>query len=410
MNKENFCWLCIEPYVQITFRKNRVLFYNTLNNKILIYDDVSSRLRVSRSLSKQANGYVIKLTQKELKSPGIRSFVRDLRKNFMGDLIESSWSDVKPVNILPYPVIREPKPGTPFKMEEVLFEATLHLSYCNTGICKKYQAAYNQFVFPVFKYVKTKKLNWDFVKQILSETGSHNNLTLNILGAGIQDYLKFNELCSLLGIRDHRKRYYFFPDFELKEWKSNWKNTIFIFLLTPPFNPSAIQQIQKDILHLNEQIAVEWDFIVQDPQELEEAGKVALELGLKDFFYRPFYNGLNKTFFLEYIFITEEDILQSHPDQRQIFARKLINETSNGKLTILPDGSVYANVNEPWLGNIGNSSLQEMVKNELKHGNSWNRVRSSVTPCKQCLYQLLCPPISNYELVLKKFNLCHIIK
>lgn len=38
----------------------------------------------------------------------------------------------------------------------------------------------------------------------------------------------------------------------------------------------------------------------------------------------------------------------------------------------------------------------------------WFRVRNQVQPCRTCVYEVLCPPLSNYEYALHRNNLCHI--
>ena len=85
-----------------------------------------------------------------------------------------------------------------------------------------------------------------------------------------------------------------------------------------------------------------------------------------------------------------------------------MNDIFFGTLTIFPSGEVYANVNYPALGNIQNSSLKELVYKELTEGNAWLKVRSNEKPCNQCINKSLCPSISNYELVIGRYNLCKV--
>ncbi len=89
-----------------------------------------------------------------------------------------------------------------------------------------------------------------------------------------------------------------------------------------------------------------------------------------------------------------------------IYSRQLVNDY--GKLTIMADGKIYANLNDPVLGNASKNSLEEVVLKEIKQGKSWKRLRTRVMPCRHCVFQHVCPPISNYELVLKKYNLCKV--
>lgn len=80
-----------------------------------------------------------------------------------------------------------------------------------------------------------------------------------------------------------------------------------------------------------------------------------------------------------------------------------------GKINIISNGDVYANVNHPILGSIYTHSIVEIVQYELDEGKSWLRVRDQ-NPCNTCVYQWLCPSPSDYELFIGRSNLCHVIK
>ena len=79
-----------------------------------------------------------------------------------------------------------------------------------------------------------------------------------------------------------------------------------------------------------------------------------------------------------------------------------------GRLSILPNGDIYANIYHNKLGNILKDKLNEIIENEIINGKSWLNVRRLVEPCKNCVFELVCSPISNYEYAIKKFDLCNI--
>lgn len=49
--------------------------------------------------------------------------------------------------------------------------------------------------------------------------------------------------------------------------------------------------------------------------------------------------------------------------------------------------------------------LLELITNELEQNTAWRKIRNE-KPCNECLYQYLCPPVSNYEMIFNKQNLC----
>ena len=84
-----------------------------------------------------------------------------------------------------------------------------------------------------------------------------------------------------------------------------------------------------------------------------------------------------------------------------------MNENFFGKLTIVPSGEVYANVNCKPIGVYPQDSLKKLVFEELVHSTAWFRLRDK-QPCSGCANKYLCPSVSNYELVTGKDNFCFV--
>ena len=122
----------------------------------------------------------------------------------------------------------------------------------------------------------------------------------------------------------------------------------------------------------------------------------------------PYYNGNNEDFFKEYVYNDLESILEYPIDKQTIFRRQTINENFFGKLFILPDGEVHANMNCASLGNIKELSLSEIVYKEMTQSSAWFKLRDK-GKCRNCINKYLCPSISDYELTLQKYDLCHIV-
>lgn len=142
--------------------------------------------------------------------------------------------------------------------------------------------------------------------------------------------------------------------------------------------------------------------------DLKKVNSLINSLNLMNVSIKPYYKGINSAFFKEFVYIEAVDLLSKRLEKREIFAHKTLNLFDFGRLTILPDGKVYSNVNFPAIGTI-NDNIKELLYKELFHGKSWRRIRNK-KPCSNCVYQWLCPSPSNYELVIGKPNLCHIIE
>jgi pseudo-rSAM protein len=131
------------------------------------------------------------------------------------------------------------------------------------------------------------------------------------------------------------------------------------------------------------------------------------ELEFEDIIFIPIYNN-NISFFESEVFIDKDDIDTMQLNKKEIFIRQTLNTFDFGRLNIMPNGFVYANVNNPSLGKIDDSPYSIVYK-EFTEGKSWFNIRDK-KPCTDCLYQWLCPSPSNYEIAIGKSNLCHLIK
>ena len=123
--------------------------------------------------------------------------------------------------------------------------------------------------------------------------------------------------------------------------------------------------------------------------------------------YIPIYNGNNLIFFKNNVFLNEDDICNQSLSMQEVFRREKINEFYFGSITIMFDGNVYNNIHSECIGNVlfKHNLLQLLSNNSID--NSSFLTRDKIEPCNKCIYRFLCPPISNYEFVMNRFNLCN---
>lgn len=154
-------------------------------------------------------------------------------------------------------------------------------------------------------------------------------------------------------------------------------------------------------------IPFQWVYLLSDEAQMEELEQLETLYGEENIEVRPIFTGENFDFFENNIFLTEEDIMHPDCDKQDVFAHQVMNTNFWGRLSILPDGNVYSNLNLPPLGNL-EDRLYDLIVDEMKSHRAWRWTRDEITPCKDCLFRYLCPSPSNYELVIGKPNLCHI--
>ena len=120
-----------------------------------------------------------------------------------------------------------------------------------------------------------------------------------------------------------------------------------------------------------------------------------LSEGLQNIKYVPVYNGCNDKFFMDNVFLREEDILASHLSRRQVFMHQVLNTEFFGRLSVMPDGKVYSDLTSPALGTVSDS-VYDLILKEMEENHSWRRIRNR-GQCAGCLYRYLCPSPSIYE-------------
>lgn len=419
MNEQNRSyWFFIDPYVHVSVKNNTVLLYNPLSGKVLEYSNVPRITNLIRRLRSKKNLMVIKLKEKELDEISVLQFVKDIRKHFMGDLIDTSFSKGKPIQMMPRVKIQkdikfrknEPERSGDGNMMQYLSEVSLYINgECDLN-CEICSGSYKQSLCCTKGNKKGAELDISKLKDSIEKIQYHLTGCVNILGGNIFKYSKLETLASALCDQP-------FPVI----WYSHYSNLImskkrlgildfdvsFVKILVNfPCNKEKFEMALELVRHQN--IGHEVVFIIQDEDELNTAQDIISSLQVHTYSIHPYYSGNNMKFFEKNIFTNKEDILDAKPTQKDIYARGKVNPINFGKLTVLNNGSVHANVNAPRIGFLGKDSIHDLVFKEMYHGRSWRRTRQNVAPCRQCTFELMCPPLSNYEYALGKNNLCHI--
>jgi pseudo-rSAM protein len=376
-------WLTIEPYVFVSITNNSTILYNTLDG-VTIESDREEVIDLLREILQIENCGVVLLTEDRYKIKNVNDFVHELREKYMGDIIITTLSKGKPVQLLPFYnfqdrlEIYKKHDFTPLKnVLENLSEINIHVS-----------AAIN-----------TTKL----VHFLQSIPGSP---TFNIVG-NMGEAPKYTELLS-----------YFDKQPSPKNILCSYQNVIalqptsdnnFSYRISVQFPIDTQQWNNSRQILLQQTLPFDYIFDVTSDEDCLQAEQLVEQFGIEKYRINPVYTGNNIRFFEENVFLTKDDILSIPMTIKDFFARQAMNIYDFGKLNILPNGDAYANLNHPMLGNIYRDSIYEIVYKEMNKGISWFRIRNQA-PCTDCIYQWFCPPPSNYEVAIGRPNLCHVKK
>jgi pseudo-rSAM protein len=410
-------WLYLEPFVHISLIRNKVLLYNTLNGKALEYDNNIKIYNLVKRLDYNKNLLVVKLTKSDLANTDIKSLLYKIRVNYMGDIINSPAIKFKPVQIKPIFNIQrsiqilkesgEASVGT--NVMQNLTEVSINInSECNLN-CKNCKYTFKQFHFCT-KYDRLKtELDIIYIKKIITALAGSSLKKLNITGGNILMYSKIEELTNLLlnytSITEFYIHYKNILEYSDAFCLLNNKFMLNV-LIDFPINLNGLESIK--ILINKKNIKTSFTFIINKIENLIEAEEHIVKLNIENYTILPYFDRSNLSFFKNNIFISKKDIYESKPTITDIYARQVINPNYFGKLGIMCNGSIYANLNGRVIGNIKNLDLNEAATKEMKEGTNWRKTRANITPCKDCLYKFICPPISDYEYGVGSYNLCKI--
>jgi pseudo-rSAM protein len=399
-------WLTLFPETFLWEKKDKILIYNT-NTQIPTEIKCSPEIKnICQELHRPENLYTVEIEQNQLANSLFNKFIQQVKKTKSGVLIEKDGINQKPISYAPIFKLQqgieqlkwEDKLGIGGITINNLHEITLHVNGSKNGS--------NSFFKQIHYPVKAPEiLDVDSIKTFISGCKGGNLHKINIVG-NVSAYPDFNLLLDwlLLSSIHDIEIYVLQNDFVsegnfLKKWST--KNIRTKLIIHKISSLSLLIDDGEDIL-----LNVDPLFVVTSKDDVEAVADFMTRYGTKDYDIVALFTGKNIDFFEQYVYSTLEDIKNINLSKREIFVNMAMNIHSFGKLTIMPDGNIYANVNNAPLGCIY-EPVYNLILKEMTKGCSWLHIRN-MKPCCDCIYQWLCPSPSNYEKAIGKPNLCHI--
>lgn len=405
MKPEEKYWFFLEPYVFVDIKKDQFILYNTLDKSSIINDDKYLK-KIIKSVVEPNNCGVVSLTFDEYNSPKLYQFVEDIRAKFMGDIIPFKSPCIKPVQPLPLVHLREniqtykiddhSTEGT--DVVKYLSEITIYLYTACEYNCK-YCQSYNKQFHCCSKLAKETDSNIDLSllkKLVESLVESEFSGRINLFAG---DYLLFEQnienLCNILypvlnlcRLHCHAKAISHIPFNKLDIPRDNIN-----VLLDDSANEELLAFLKKESIK-------NLTLIISNNEEFHKFGEMLTGDTYFNYMIQPFYTNHNRDFFKKYIYLNEKDILTGVKDMQYIHQNLILNSNFFGQLIMYPNGDIYTNTNSNFpIGNLGDNTVAEIVYFAITSKDShWMKTRE-LPLCKTCIFQYLCPPTSNYELV-----------
>lgn len=376
MNTATDYWFTIEPYVYVCATDKCALLYNSLDG-VTLESDNTDVIVLLKEMLREENCGVTLLKNERYNQNNINAFIRELREKYMGDIIDVTFSKGKPVQILPYVNFFSKRNkkyifGMIDNILDTLSEISIHIDQ-TTDLTK---------LIPILKSLP-------------------DDLTFDIK----EDLEKANDLLPILDLYSLPKKIICSYTNPIVFDPVLMNNIIYKVSVHFPVDWQLWNESRQ--LLLNQDLSFEYVFNVTSLEDCREIEQLIEEYQIEKYQMKPVFTGDNISFFEENVFLTREDILSTSISLKDFFSKQSINLHDFGKINIMPNGDVFANINHPALGNIYTHSILEIVQKELERGNSWLRIRNQ-GPCNTCIYQWLCPSPSDYEIAIGRPNLCHV--
>jgi len=410
-------WLYVEPYcfINITHNPLQSIIYNTINNSHIISSN-KKIVEICKNLSKPDNLMVIRIKQDDLLNENVKEFINKIRYNFIGDIIGVDDSKGRPIQLSNQNYISQDL-KTPKKNKLDEFLNKKHLLLKKLGTLNIYLNNKNSFI----KNSKTYQFDC-----LINEDGNYQELEiedlsklliktniqqLNILGGSIFAYSKLKELLKILTISIFNKTI-FFNSMDIlnnKKQLSEILNQNININIDISYNEISTFFVKENIDSLsNNSNLINFRFIIENENELEHIESTIVMYNIKKYSFIPFYNGNNESFFNQCVYYDQQQLLEQNIESDTIIENVSFNANFYGKLIVTSNFDCYSNLNLNSLGNLKNTDISDLIYKEIKNKNIWELTRRDISPCKNCIFNILCPPISDYEISLNKYNLCKI--
>lgn len=408
--KNNY-WFFLESHIYVSIKSNAMLLYDTHTGKdIYVESDAAIRL-VNRIYEDESLG-CIELNRLDLARPEIHGFVDMVVMNGMGELLEQQEHLSKPVILLPIlslnldvEKLKDKDNADLFLARDIskyLLDVNIILNNSCQQHCPQCRNYCKQF-YCCSKGDSPESLPQDSLTNLLRQVSYFPVRTINITGGDIYRYQNLDVFDTS---NDDGKKVFNFYIHYLNYQENPYvdRQNVHLIINTPVY----VERL-NEVHSLTAGKDVTYHLIVEDEEQYEELESAMTRLGIEEFEVHPYYNGHNLGFFEKNVYLSKEDIVATTVSMREIFRNQKLNANSFGSLYILPDGEIKANPNKKSIGHLGKDRIIDVINNEMMQNTAWRQVRSS-EPCRNCVYQYLCPPPSNYERAINRHNLCHVQK
>lgn len=383
----------LRPDIFLWINNDSGLIYNSKNFTSFQFVITPSLKELCLKLLNPDNLYSVEIELDNL-SPEVSNFIENTKKNGMSYMsegekgkhlisfppllnIQRSWERIKHLGedafreILPY-----------------LSSVTIYTG----GTCVS-NSYYKQTIYPI----NSKEiLGAEKILGFLSSLNSPYITETNIVFSSASDYMGFELLLSGLKHYGESVVLYFRADDTITS-RIKELNSFKICLLHRGNPKGCLPELCLS--------KASHKCLVSSEKEYQESLSWAKDKCIEAMDIIPVFDGFNKDFFYNYVFLSKQDILSSKLNRRNVFSHMALNINTFGKIAVMPNGKVYANLLGQSIGDL-TTTVYNLIQAELSQNTSWRRTRDHLAYCHSCLFRYLCPSPTQYEVLMGENCIC----
>ncbi len=407
--------LILEPYVYYKTNETEVLFYNYYDYSYLYFDNED----VVRffNCNQQHGLFVYGLSESDYENENIRKCIDCLIKTNNASCILVNKKN-NPVSFSACCNVQSDHEKNLLdvkKQDKILtnlFEVTVYINSL-TGDEKQFKDAYKQFPYLYYTH-SYEEIDFMFLVNFLQ--AALDNHTLKKINFVIIDFDKYQYKEQFIDFICDTEIAFELTFFNLNALISfvdclpnrkieNKNNRVNLILSTRDIKKCDLSLLKSSIIS-----SLVLSFIVENEMDISGSQAYIERYKISNFKFLPYFNGVNMQFFKDFVYYNKKDLLNQKLNITDIYSNIKLNRLDYGKIIILANGDIYTNLNSKKIGNVFNDPLPNVISNAMSSETTWFVNKTEVQPCQDCVYNFLCSPITNYEYVIGRNNLCRDVK
>lgn len=383
----------LSPDIFLWINNDSGLIYNSKNFTSFQFVITPSLKELCIKLLNPDNLYSVEIELDKL-SPEVSNFIENTQKNGMSYMSEGE-KEKHLVSFPPLLNIQRSWERIKHLGEDAFREILPYLSSVTiyTGGTCACNSFYKQTIYPL----NSKEiLEAEDILGYLSTLKSPYITEINVVFSSATDYMGFELLLSGLRLYGQSIVLYFRADDTIASRIKDYNNFKICFLHLGNPKECLPDICLRKAYH---------KCLVSSEKEYQEALAWAKDKCVETMDIIPVFDGFNKDFFYNYVFLSKHDILCCQLNRKNVFSHMALNINTFGKITVMPNGKVYANPLSRPIGDLS-TSIYNLIQTELDLNTSWRRTRDNLTYCHSCLFRYLCPSPTQYEIIMGENCIC----